>query len=622
MKQKSLNQQYFHHLEPDYNKTLLKIPVDIELRMREKLNFLYGEMQGNEAFDEVLRTMQVYFAHKSEEMIKWENSVAPEERFTQDDVILITYGDLVKSDTEEPLDTLAELCQKYLKGVVNTLHLLPFFPYSSDRGFSVMDFEEVDPHLGSWENITSLKKEFKLMFDGVINHVSSKSRWFQEFLNQKPYYKDFFTVFSTKEEISQDHLQMIVRPRTSDVLTEFRTIYGPQMVWTTFSPDQIDLNYKNPNVLIKMLEILLLYVRRGADIIRLDAVTYLWDELGTSSVHLEQTHVCIKLFRDILDAVAPHVALITETNVPHEENISYFGNGKDEAQMVYNFALPPLVLYTFQTSNSQALTNWAASLKKVSYTASYFNFLDSHDGIGVMAVKNILSKDDIDQMALKVVEHGGYISYKDNGDGTVSPYELNITWYSAINREDDDELQDLKIWRYIASRAIAFVLIGVPGIYIHGFLGSKNDAEAVLEEGHTRSINRKTIKKKDLIKELNDTSSNIYKISGKLVQLIQIRSKEKAFHPNADQKVLNISNDVFVVKRTSLDRKESILTITNITKNETSVNLDRNQITKNDADLNFDELVSQKTIHCKEKTVSFTLKPYQILWLKYNATNG
>jgi sucrose phosphorylase len=412
---------------------------------------------------------------------------------------------------------------------------------------------------------------------------------------------------------------MIVRPRTSNVLTEFRTIYGPQMVWTTFSPDQIDLNYKNPNVLIKMLEILLLYVRRGADLIRLDAVTYLWDELGTTSVHLEQTHVCIKLFRDILDAVAPHVALITETNVPHKENISYFGNGKDEAQMVYNFALPPLVLYSFQTSNAQALTKWAASLKKVSYTASYFNFLDSHDGIGVMAVKNILSKDEIEKMALKVIEHGGYISYKDNGDGTESPYEMNITWYSAINREDDEESQDLKIKRYLASRAIAFVLMGVPGIYIHGFLGSKNDAEAVIEEGHTRSINRKTIRKRDLISALDDSSSNIYKISGRLVSLIQIRSEEKAFHPNADQEVLELSTDIFALKRTSLDRSESVLALINITKNNTIAVINKSDLGTKKDQINLTDLITEEQFYFENNSISIKLRPYKILWLKYDA---
>ncbi len=521
---------------------------------------------------------------------------------------------------EEPLDTLAELCSKYLKGVFNTLHLLPFFPYSSDRGFSVMDFEEVDPQLGTWEDITSLKSDFKLMFDGVINHVSSKSRWFHEFLNQKPYYKDFFTVFSTKEEISPDLLKIIVRPRTSDVLTEFSTIYGTRMVWTTFSADQIDLNYKNPNVLIKMLEILLLYVRRGADIIRLDAVTYLWDELGTSSVHLEQTHVCIKFFRDVLNAVAPHVALITETNVPHEENVSYFGNGSDEAQMVYNFALPPLVLHTFQTENCESLTKWAASLDSVSSSATYFNFLDSHDGVGVMAVKNILSIEEIERMALKVVEHGGYISYKDNGDGTVSPYELNITWYSAINREDDNESQELQIHRYIASRATALVLMGVPGVYLHGLLGSKNDAESVINDKQMRSINRKTISKEELINELANRESNIYRISNKLVTLIQIRSREQAFNPNAGQEILNFSDKIFAVKRTAINGLEFVLSLINISNSEVEITLDMKELTGRSGGAVLNELISKSEIVSDDHLIHLHMQPYQILWLKYDYT--
>ena len=173
-------------------------------------------------------------------------------------------------------------------------------------------------------------------------------------------------------------------------------------------------------------------------------------------MHLEQTHVVIKLFRDILDAVAPNVGLITETNVPHEENMQYFGNGTDEAQMIYNFALPPLVLHTFQTGSSSHLTKWAASLPKISDTASYFNILDSHDGIGVMGAKGILADDEIEMMALRVLEHGGFISYKDNGDGSVSPYELNITWYSALNREDSDETTGFKIKRFLATRLDCF----------------------------------------------------------------------------------------------------------------------------------------------------------------------
>ena len=496
----NMNPAKFHLLEPDYSKPRFKIPKSHSVRIKEKLKILYGEKNTEKSYEEIKRLLKVYFAHKTPEMLEWEKGIKKKNRFSEKDAILITYGDLINDTNQQPLKILSDISQEYFKSAFNTIHILPFFPYSSDRGFAILDFEEVDPNLGTWEDILNLKKDFQLMFDGVFNHVSSKSRWFQEFLNQNEEYLDFFTVFSTTKKISSDHLKLIVRPRTSDILTDFDTLNGSRLVWTTFSPDQIDLNFHNPKVLEKIIEILLMYVRRGADIIRLDAVTYLWEELGTTCAHLDQNHITIQLLRDILDAVAPHVALITETNVAHEDNIKYFGDGSNEAQMVYNFALPPLVLYTFQTENSKKLNEWVSSLNPVSESTTYFNFLDSHDGIGLMAVKGLLTKEEIEIMALNVLEHGGYISYKDESDGSVSPYELNITWFSAINSEDDKEPIDLQVKRYIASRSIALIIMGVPGIYLHGLIGSKNEAEQVIIEKDRRSINRKNISKIGTIK--------------------------------------------------------------------------------------------------------------------------
>jgi sucrose phosphorylase len=604
----------FHFLEPDYNRPVYEIPSKYKSRILDKLRMLYGDEEAKSCFIELERIMKVYYAHKSQAMINWERNFKPAERFTERDVILITYGNLVRDTTEPPLETLAEVCDKYLKGVFNTLHILPFFPYSSDRGFAVTNFEEVDSNLGTWEDIAKLKDNFRLMFDGVFNHVSSKSHWFQEFLNQNPEYRNFFTVFSTAGQISQDHLKLIVRPRTTDILTAFSTLNGSRWVWTTFSPDQIDLNYHNPKVLLKMVEILLTYVRRGADLIRLDAVAYLWEELGTSSVHLNQSHTTIRLFRDVLDAVAPHVALITETNVAHEDNLRYFGNGTDEAQMVYNFALPPLVLYAFQTQNAAKLTQWAAGLEKISDTATYFNFLDSHDGIGVLGVKNILCKEEIEMMALRVIEHGGFISYRDNGDGTVSPYELNITWYSAINREDANESTDFQVKRYLASRAIGLVFMGVPGIYLHGLLGCKNDAEAVIKEKETRSINRSTISKQELVRVLNNKHTSTHKIFYQLVHMIQKRITEKAFHPNASQRILNVSDSLFTLMRRSNDGLHNILSITNVTAQPQHFEISAKELGM-PADL-WRDILSEKSFALQQDKLTLSLEPYEVLWLK------
>jgi len=606
--------KYFHLLEPDYSRPVLSLSEEQSKSIMDKVRFLYGEEKCEEIFAEIERLMQVYYAYKTSEMIAWETTIGGHGHFSEKDVILITYGDLVYSEQEKPLETLARLCNEYLKGVFNTLHILPFYPYSSDRGFSVTDFEEVDPNLGTWDDILDLKMDFRLMFDGVFNHVSSKSRWFQEFLNQNPDFTDFFTVFSTKSEISADYLKLIVRPRTSDILTEFKTLYGPRLVWTTFSPDQIDLNFKNPEVTLKMIGILLLYVRRGADVIRLDAVTYLWEELGTSCVHLDQSHMLIKLFRSILDIVAPHVALITETNVAHSDNIRYFGNGFDEAQMVYNFALPPLVLHTFQTGDATKLSRWADGLEPVSTAATYFNFLDSHDGIGVMAVKGILSDQEIEMMSLRVLEHGGYISYKAEGDGKETPYELNITWYSAINREDLDEPDEMKLKRYLASRAIAMVMMGVPGIYLHGLLGSQNDAEAVISEAERRSINRTRIGCAQLESALEDENSNIYQISSHLVRLIYRRIREKAFHPQAAQKILQLSAQIFALLRTSIDGEEQILALICITDKTVAVDIDMKGM-KTQSGV-WTDILTKRNYKVKEDRLDLTLAPYEIIWLK------
>ncbi|HEV8268228.1 MAG TPA: alpha-amylase family glycosyl hydrolase, partial [Thermoanaerobaculia bacterium] len=479
-----------YRLEPDFTKPLLKVPEAIAARIRTRLAFLYGPENEEAVYREVERVIRVHDAHSTPQIREKEAAFDRRRRFSQRDAILITYGDLLVSDARAPLRALAHFTQSFFHGLVTTLHILPFFPYSSDRGFSVITYEEVDPRLGSWEEIGKISKRFKLMFDGVFNHVSARSRKFQRFLIGDPEAKDWFRVFSSRGEIDDEDRRLILRPRTTELLTEFATVNGPKYVWTTFSADQVDLNFKNPRVLVSMLEILLTYVRRGADLVRLDAITYLWYELGTRCAHLTQTHEVVKLFRDVLDVCAPHVALVTETNVPHEDNVSYFGGGTDEAQMVYNFALPPLVLHAFHRGSAETLRRWARTLEPPSDETAFFNFLDSHDGIGVMGARGILPEAEILELCRRVEAHGGFVSMKSNGDGTESPYELNTTWWSALNKEDAVEPFELMVDRFVSSRAIALALRGVPGIYLPSLFGAKNDVDAVKVEGVKRSINR------------------------------------------------------------------------------------------------------------------------------------
>lgn len=604
-----------YRLEADYTGPQLEVHSDRAERMRGRLAVLYGDDRVAAVYDELDRILRVHAAHATPEIESAEAEFDPRDRFTEQDVVLITYGDLIVSDGRSPLQTLADFSDVFFRGVISTVHVLPFYPYSSDRGFSVISFEEVDPQLGTWDDIADLEGSFKLMFDGVFNHVSSKSYWFQQYLAGDPTYRSYFVGFSSQQAIDEDRLRLILRPRTTPLLHEFHTIEGPRWVWTTFSNDQVDLDFTNPEVLLKIIEILLYYVRRGADLIRLDAITYLWCELGTSCAHLRQTHEVVKLLRDVFDVVAPHVALVTETNVPHTDNITYFGDGEDEAQMVYNFALPPLVLHAMYTGNAAVLSDWAAALEPPSETTAFFNFLDSHDGIGVMGARGILSEEEIQAMCARIREHGGYVSYKTDSDGSDSAYELNVTWFSALNRQDGDESLDLQISRFIASRAVALVLRGVPGIYLPSLIGHRNDVEAVHRDGSLRSINRSAIEEALLFKILEDPNGIPARIARLFVALLERRIAEPAFHPAAPQRVLSLDPRVFAVMRTALDGDARVLCLINVSAEEVTMRVDARDVAGWSSQA-LSDLVSGDTIAVADDAIDAILAPYQVRWLK------
>jgi sucrose phosphorylase len=529
-----------YYEEPDYKRSLFEIPSEVREDLFARLSFLYGEDEATAWMPELRRIMKVHYAHKPQKMIEAEKDFDPAERFTEKDMILITYGDLIQGEGHSPLATLYKFVDTHNRGAINTLHILPFFPYSSDRGFAVVDFQRVDQKLGTWEDIRRMGWNYSLMFDGVLNHCSSRSRMFTEFLNGNPYYRNFFVSYQSPDDLTPDQRSKIFRPRTSDILTKFDTIDGPKWVWTTFSDDQMDLDFRNPAVLMRIIEGLLFYVRQGADIIRLDAVTYIWTEPGTECVHLPETHEIVKILRAVMDVVAPGVALITETNVPHEDNVSYFGNGYDEAHMVYNFALPSLVLYTFYAENATALSQWAKGTRNPSKGATFFNILDTHDGIGLMGVKGILSREDMDLIIQRAEEHGAYISYKMTEARTEEPYEINTTWWSALNHDDSDEDMAFQVKRYLASRSISAVLQGVPGIYAHGAIATCNDHELVRKTGHNRDVNRGAIDSKTVAEGFKDPNSKLSHLSREGSKINLTRTRHRAFHPHGDQRVLLI----------------------------------------------------------------------------------
>ena len=604
--------RYLH--EPDYSRPPLEVTAAQRERIIEKLTLLYGELDAKAYYWELERLMQVHHAHRSPEMLVADAEFDPRDRFTETDVVAITYGDLIDSPNTHPLRALSIIFETLFRDVFSTVHILPFFPYSSDRGFSVIDYEQVDPRLGGWKDIERLGDKYRLMFDGVINHVSSKSEWFREFLARNPNYEDFFVSFESPQAISDEHLRLILRPRTSSLLTEYETLRGPRWVWTTFSPDQIDLNFRSENVLFRVLGVLLYYVRHGADLIRLDAATYLWRELGTSSAHLPQTHALVQLFRAVLDVVAPRVAVITETNVPHDDNVSYFGDGTNEAHMVYNFALPPLVLWTFHSGDWTRLAEWAASIAPPSETTTFLNFLDSHDGIGLLPVAELLTAAERQELVRRTTNHGGLVSYRAVGGGVQTPYELNIPWYNALNDVDSDEPDDVQIARFLASRALALALLGVPAIYLPSFVGAYVTSDYKVNERDPRSINRNTIRVQELLDQLSVPDSHTANILERFVHLIHVRTRLAAFHPSAEQHVLLVNPAVFCVVRRARRSDGIVLALTNVTAAAQELRVALADVGR--PERVWRDALTDRYIRAEDDTLRVPLDAYEIIWLE------
>jgi sucrose phosphorylase len=462
------------------------------------------------------------------------------------DAILITYADQVTQPGIAPLRALAEFCAAHLRGLIQGVHVLPFYPSSSDDGFSVMDYYAVDPAWGTWADLQRLGQSFDLMFDAVFNHMSAQGAWFQRFLRAEPEFRDFFVTVEGAPDLSQ-----VIRPRALPLLTEFATARGPRRVWTTFSADQVDLNFSHAAVLLAIVEVLLFYVAQGARFIRLDAIAFLWKEIGTPCLHRPQTHRIIQFLRAVLDAVAPHVFLITETNVPHAENLSYFGDGTNEAQLVYNFALPPLVLHSLATGDAGALTRWAESLVLPSDRTTFFNFLASHDGIGLNPARGILSEAEIRALADRALKHGGFISYKGMPDGSRAPYELNINYLDALSDPQERQSDELAVRRFLTAQAVMLCLPGVPGIYFHSLFGSRGDRAAAESSGLPRRINRAKLDRARLEAELGEPASLRRQVLDGYARLLRFRRAHPAFAPGAAHRVLALDPRVFAVLRRS-----------------------------------------------------------------------
>ena len=565
-------------------------------RIHDRLHRLYGDVA-----DRSLERLSMLLGRYGLGM----TARSPHPKWTQLDAVLITYGDTIQKEGERPLVSLRRFLIDWLQRAVSTVHILPFCPYSSDDGFSVIDYRQVDPALGKWRDIERISRDFRLMVDLVLNHVSRKSEWFESYSSGIAPERDYFLEADPNWDLSS-----VARPRNLPLLTEVETRLGRRLLWTTFSKDQIDLNFANPDVLFEFLDILLLNIFNGARVVRLDAIAYLWKKPGTPCIHLPETHEVVKLIRDFCAMVAPDVLLITETNVPHEENISYFGNG-DEADIVYQFSLPPLLLHGLQTGNASHLTQWASQLQDPPEGCTFLNFTASHDGIGVRPLEGILTTRAMNSLAKGIVKRGGQVSFKANADGSKSPYELNITYLDALAdpAEPDDEKQ---IARFLCSQTVALGLKGIPAIYFHSLVGTQNDTQAVAQTGRARSINRHKYTSEELNHALTDNSSVSARIFTAYLRRLRTRSSHAAFHPDGAQRVLDLGPRLFAFERTAPDDATSVLCVNNFSKTSTKVDL-------------AEKIPAAAQGSCRELlgndycdlSKPLKLAPYQTVWLEY-----
>ena len=578
---------------------------------KERVHFLTGELYRSTVGEESVNKIanDLIDAIGASAASAQPSPAHPGDLWSQRDVALITYGDSIVDRSSKPLKVLRYFCETWLGSCVTWVHLLPFFPWTSDDGFSVLDYSSVNQALGDWNDISDIANDYRLMADLVLNHCSSRSAWFENFKQGiNPGQGYFFT-----KEPSFD-ASRVVRPRTSDLTTPVTTSEGEQQVWCTFSHDQVDFDFSNPVVLLEFTRIIRLYLDRGVRIFRLDAVAFTWKRSGTTCINLPEAHDLVRLLRALIECVQPDTIIITETNVPNIENLAYFGQ-RDEAHCIYNFALPPLLIHTLIEADSSRITRWLMSMPPAIMGTTYFNFLASHDGIGLRPVEGLLSEGELESMIDQLQENGALLSWREHADGTRTVYEVNVSLFDAFKQSG--EAVGTTLDRMILAHAILLGLEGVPAIYLHSFLATNNDLSRVENTGHNRAINRHQWALEDLTRLLNDAESQHTRCLHALKRLIDIRQRQPAFHPNATQFTLNCGRSIFGFWRQSPDRAQSIFCLYNVTPSSTAIAAASLNLVGNDS---WRDLISGETVDLLSEDPSIELAPYQAFWLTNTMT--
>ncbi|KAJ56256.1 alpha-amylase [Actibacterium mucosum KCTC 23349] len=571
-------------------------------RLTELLGRIYPEL------DRDILASQVIGAFWPEGSTRRDEARAPgNDLWSPADAMVITYGNSFVDGSHKPLDLLNDFLRRYLKDTINSVHILPFFPFTSDDGFAVTDYRAVNPTLGGWADIRRIADQFKLMSDLVLNHVSSQSTWFSDYRQGRAPFDRFFFEASPDDDLSQ-----VVRPRTSPLLRKVDTANGPRHVWCTFSHDQVDLDFSNPEVLMEFLRVMRLHIDNGVRVIRLDAVAFIWKELGTNCIHLPQTHAIVQLMRVLCDHADEDLVLLTETNVPNTENLSYFGN-RNEAHAIYNFSLPPLLLHAMMSGKATYLHQWQRTMPPAQLGCAYLNFTASHDGIGMRGGEGILPIEDRDRVIDAVRDFGGLVSMRALPDGGEAPYELNITFYDAMAGTFDGK-DEHQFNRFVCSQTIPMAMEGIPAFYVHSLLGTHNDHAGVEKTGINRAINRHRWDYPTLRENLDDPDNLHAQVLAALSERIRIRCRQQAFHPNATQFTLHLDERVFGLWRQSLDRDQSIFALHNVSAETVHISPQSINLI---GGVDWVDLLSGEHISASGKDIE--LAPYQCRWISNTA---
>ena len=445
----------------------------------------------------------------------------------KNEIMLITYADSMGKNLKE----LKAVLDKNYKNAIGGVHILPFFPSSADRGFAPIKYDEVDKAFGSFDDIEELSKEYYLMFDFMVNHISAQSEYYKDFLEKKDAsaYKDYFIRYSEfwqNGEPTQEQIDLIYKrkPRAPYIEAEFAD-GSKEKIWCTFSEEQIDLDITKPATKKFIQDTLEFMCKKGASIIRLDAFAYAVKKANTSCFFVEPD--IWDLLFDIQKITNNYGAQILP-EIHEHYTIPLKLAQKDF--WIYDFALPVLTLHALYNHTGIYLKKWMQMCPMKQFTT-----LDTHDGIGIVDVKDLMPDEEIDMVKEQMYSHGANVKkiYSSEAYNNLDIYQVNTTYYSALGNNDD---------AYLLARAIQFFAPGIPQVYYVGLLAGVNDIELMERTKNGSDINRHYYTSEDVDKEQERT------VVRKLKQLMELRNTHKAFSIDGTIKIEALDDQLTITR--------------------------------------------------------------------------